>query len=344
MLLAFVVIATGGSGFWAGQQFSGSDQDLLAGPTEPVTAEARAGSLSETYPVPVSVEWAQDLSVPFLGDPGVVTSLGADPDVVASVDSGAVIGAVDGQPIVIIEGQHPAYRTLEAGTTGPDVAQLQDHLVAAGLLSADASDGTFGSSTADAVEAWWETLGITGRTAVPRGSVIFVADLPRLLTVDSAVQVGGLIAYGANLVIGVSRSPVAIVTLTELQERRFLAEDAEFSILDPGGGEIKATVSDARVRDFATEVVLTVSPDELGQLSTSALAPGRIVRLSGRMTITAPVEGTVVPAAALGDPSAPETTIRLVDGSVRTVTVIAVVGGEAVVDPLEPGVTIVIGK
>ncbi len=48
--------------------------------------------------------------------------------------------------------------------------------------------------TAKAVKAWWETLGITGRTTVPRGAVIFVANLPRLLTVDSAVQIGDLIA------------------------------------------------------------------------------------------------------------------------------------------------------
>jgi len=343
VLLVLVVVAAGGSGFWAGQQFSDSDQDVLAGRSEPVTAAAHAGTLSETYPVPVSVEWAQNLSVPFLGDPGVVTSLGADPDVVTSVDSGAVIGAVDGQPIVVIEGQQPAYRALDAGTSGPDVTQLQDHLVAVGMLSADASDGNYGPSTADAVEAWWETLGITGQTTVPRGAVMFVADLPRLLTVDPTVQVGGLIAAGAALVTGVSQTPVATATLTELQERRFLAGGAEFSILDPSGDEIKVIVSGTRVRDFATEIVLTIPPDEVDQLSTSALAPGRVVRLSGRMTITAPVEGTIVPVAALGDHTATETTIRLANGDVRTVTVLAIVGGEAIVDPLEPSVIVVIG-
>ena len=345
VLLAVLVVAlAAGAGFWAGLQFAheadGGEVEVL----QPVTATARSGTLGEEYAVPVSLEWVPDLALPFLGEAGVVTALSAESGSFASVASGSVIGAVDGEPIVVIEGDHPAYRPMAPGVAGEDVEQLQNHLVSAGFLAVADADGSFGVSTARAVQSWWATLGVSGRDTVPLGRVIFAGDLPRLLSTDSSVRVGHLIATGAPLLAGVSSTPVTTVELTEIQESRFLAEGATFTVNDPTGAVVELTVLESRVGDRAVEVQLAFPPggfDEWPQLTRS---PGQPARISGRMVVTPPTEGTLVPLAALNDHAGADATLRLADGATVDVRVVAVVGGQAIVDPLEPGTDVVVGQ
>ena len=344
LLLALVVTAAGGAGFWAGQQF-GSEVDNTESETpEPVTAAARTGTLGEEYTVPISLEWTQDLSLPFLGDTGVVTALSTDSGGFASVSSGSMIGTVDGEPVVVIEGEQPAYRLMELGVAGIDVAQLQDHLVSAGFLAAADADGSFGATTAQAVQEWWGTLGVSDRDTVPNGSIIFAGDLPRLVSTDPSVRVGELIATGAPFLVGVSSTPVATVALTEIQENRFLAEGAAFLVIDPTGVEVEMTVLGTQIRDRATEIELALPPDEFEGWTNLALSPGNPTRLSGRMVVTPPTDGTIVPAAALNDLADSDATLRLADGGAVDVKVVAVVGGQAIVEPLDPGTVVVVGR
>ena len=255
-----------------------------------------------------------------------------------------MIGTVDGEPIVVIEGVQPAYRPMAPGVAGADVEQLQNHLVSAGLLAVADADGSFGAATVQAVQAWWETLGVGDRDTVPMGSIIFAGGLPRLLSADPSVRVGQLIATGAPLLVGVSSTPVTTVTLTEIQENRFLAEGATFIVSDPTGAGVELTVLGSQVRDRATEVQLAFPPGRLDEWSQLTRSPGQPARISGRMVVTPPTEGTVVPSAALNDPAGSNATLRLADGSTVDVGVVAVVGGQAIVDPLEPGTDVVVGQ
>ena len=344
LMLALVVAAAGGAGFWTGQQFSREVDNAGVEVPQPVTAAARTGTLGEVYPVPISLEWAQDLSLPFLGDTGIVTALSAEPGVFASVASGSAIGTVNGEPIVVIEGEHPAYRLMALGVAGIDVAQLQDHLVSAGFLAVADADGSFGAATAQAVQAWWETLGVSDRDTVPIGSIIFAGDLPRLVSADPSVRVGELISTGAPFLVGVSSTPVATVKLTEIQENRFLAEGATFSGSDPTGAEVEMAVLGTQVRDRATEIELAFPSGQLEEWSGLTLSPGNPARLSGRMVVTPPTEGTIVPLAALNDLADSKATLRLASGAAADVKVLAVVGGLAIVEPLESGTEVVVGQ
>ena len=344
LLLALVVAAAGGAGFWAGQQFGREVGNAESEAPEPVTAAARTGTLGEEYAVPISLEWTQDLSLPFLGDTGVVTALSTDSRAFASIASGSAIGTVDGDPVVVIEGEHPAYRLMELGVAGVDVAQLQDHLVSTGLLAVADADGSFGPATAQAVQELWETLGVNDRDTVPIGSIIFAGDLPRLVSTDPSVRVGEFIATGAPFLVGVSSTPVATVTLSEIQENRFLAEGATFWVSDPTGAEVEMTVLGTQIRDRATAIELALPSDEFDGWSNLTLLPGNPARLSGRMVVTPPTEGTIVPSAALNDLADSNATVRLASGSAVDVKVVAVVGGLAVVEPLEPGTVVVVGQ
>lgn len=344
LLLGLVVVAAAGAGFWAGQQFGREADNAEAGASEPVTATARTGTLGEEYPAPINLEWTQDLSLPFLGETAVVTALGTEPGDYVSIESGAVIGTVNGGPVVVIEGEQPAYRQMALGVAGVDVAQLQDHLVAAGFLADAEADGSFGPSTAQAVQVWWETLGVSDRDTVPVGSIVFAGDLPRLLSTDPSVRVGEFITTGSPFIVGVSSNPVATVTLTEIQEQRYRAEGATFTVSDPTGTDIEMTVLRTRIRDRATEIELALASGGFDEWSGLTLSAGSPARLSGRMVVTPPTEGTIVPVAALNDLADLNATIRLADGSAADVRVVAVVGGLAIVEPLEPGTEVVVGQ
>ena len=52
------------------------------------------------------------------------------------VESGEVLYEVDGQPVVLLTGSTPAYRTLVAGISGPDAQELNNDLVFLGYGAA----------------------------------------------------------------------------------------------------------------------------------------------------------------------------------------------------------------
>ena len=93
---------------------------------------------------------------------GVVTTLPAEGDTIAF---GEVLFAVDGQPVVLLEGDIPQYRPFDLGMAGgADVEQLQRNLVALGYADPDLTvDGAFTLATRDAVEAMQRQLGADGQ-------------------------------------------------------------------------------------------------------------------------------------------------------------------------------------
>jgi hypothetical protein len=70
-----------------------------------------------------------------------------------------VVTVLNGRPVFAIVGSFPFYRDLVVGLEGPDVAQLQRSLTAAGYPVDD--DGRFGEQTMRGVEALYEAAGHT---------------------------------------------------------------------------------------------------------------------------------------------------------------------------------------
>ena len=71
---------------------------------------------------------------------------------------GHVIAEFDGRPVVLLRGRLPAYRNLNEGDVGPDVAQLQEALTRLGYAVYD-QQGYFGPSTAFALLLLYQHLG-----------------------------------------------------------------------------------------------------------------------------------------------------------------------------------------
>ncbi|WP_324652475.1 hypothetical protein [Georgenia sp. H159] len=102
-------------------------------------------------PVPVSLETGD------LGGAAIVT--GQVPEVGDVVEAGQVILEIAGRPVIVLPGELPIYRTLRVGSSGPDVVQLKEALVALGLSPGDPTSESFDAATAAAVDALYAQSG-----------------------------------------------------------------------------------------------------------------------------------------------------------------------------------------
>lgn len=306
------------------------------------TVTASLGTIEEDYDVVISAVRDIDRTLSYLGPGGILTHLPEGPvSDPAHLSAGIVLLRVDQNPIIVVSGTLPAYRELTSGNRGDDVRQLQEELVRSGLLQAHEADGIFGSSTRQAVTTWWEGFGVKDRSTVPLGSIVFVADLPRLFLLSEELGLGAPIEPG--LVIGkvLDTTPRLSALLTPIQAQRYLSASPTFQI-DTGSGEATAlepaaAISAEDAGDILRLKPVVGSPEPRG-LDQVGVDP---VRFPGRMVVTAATRGTVVPVAALqrdGD----EVSVEMINGQVVPVTLLAEVGGEAVVDGIEAGTRLVI--
>jgi peptidoglycan hydrolase-like protein with peptidoglycan-binding domain len=141
--------------------------------------------------------------------PGVLTALPMPGDVIRR---GQRLFAVSGQPVTLLYGGVPAWRTFAAGMTpGPDVRELQRNLAALGF-DPGPGDGEFGWSTQQAVDRWQQASGMTVTGTIPLGTVAFLPGPLRVTTTPQAL--GVLVSPGASVVSGTSLTPGVQVSLT----------------------------------------------------------------------------------------------------------------------------------
>lgn len=113
---------------------------------------------------------------------GTVTALPAVGDVIRR---GGRLYAVAGEPVLLMYGAVPAYRTLAAGVSdGKDVEQLERNLAALGYEPGTV-DEDFTAATAAAVAAWQEDLGLEAGGEVELGRVAFLRG-PQRVTAPAA--------------------------------------------------------------------------------------------------------------------------------------------------------------
>jgi peptidoglycan hydrolase-like protein with peptidoglycan-binding domain len=108
------------------------------------------------------------------------------PAVGATIARGGTLFRVDELPVVLMYGQVPAYRALKEGVSdGPDVAQLNENLIALGYdpYRAIGDLEAFGEATAAAVRRWQKAEGLRETGQVELGRVIFAPGARRITTV-----------------------------------------------------------------------------------------------------------------------------------------------------------------
>ena len=144
-------------------------------------------------------------------------------DVVSAGDTleqGDVLYRVNGEPVVVMYGDVPAYRTLRDlsdNMTGDDVLQLEEALVALGYDPDGLAtvDDEFTSYTATMVERWQEDLGVDDDGVVDLGDVIFIPGPGDVLNVS--VEVGQSIGGGQPVATITSGDPLSGEDVMQLE-------------------------------------------------------------------------------------------------------------------------------
>lgn len=114
----------------------------------------------------------------------------------ALIRPGRPLFAVDGEPVILMDGRVPAWRTLAAGMAdGADVEQLERNLAALGY-DPGTVDESFTPATAAAVSRWQEALGLTRTGRVELGRVVFLRGERRVAAVDATL--GSAAGGGGN--------------------------------------------------------------------------------------------------------------------------------------------------
>ena len=139
--------------------------------------------------------------------------------------AGAVIGpagrlfAVDGQDVVLMRGQTPAWRAFGPGMRdGPDVAELQRNLVALGYdpYHAITPGDHYDWATQVAIERWQVAHGWTPDGQITLGQVAFLPGPARVATL--AAGAGATVAAGTPVITATSTTAVVDVALPSAEQ------------------------------------------------------------------------------------------------------------------------------
>jgi hypothetical protein len=147
---------------------------------------------------------------------GIYTELPAVGRVIAQ---GHVLYRVDDSPAVLLYGSTPAYRTLSAGSTGPDVAELNADLVALGYATPSQlspTSASFGAATTTALEKLQAGVGVTQSGTLTVGQAVFEPTAVRVTTL--AAQLGGRTQPGQTVLQATSTTRQVQVALSASQE------------------------------------------------------------------------------------------------------------------------------
>ena len=214
-VLAWVTVAVAagaaGGGWTYGYGPLARHGDPAAAPPVPMsTTVVRRGTLTVSEQDPGTIGYADPVTV-YSAQAGTVTWL---------PPAGTVIGrarplyAVDGQAVIALFGQVPAWRTFSPGMTdGTDVRELQRNLIALGYdpYHQVTADGGYGWATEAAVERWQEALGMAASGVIPLGQIAFVPGTARVSAVASGA--GAMVSPGTQLLTITSTTPLVTIAL-----------------------------------------------------------------------------------------------------------------------------------
>jgi hypothetical protein len=212
----------------------------------------------------------------------------------ARIGAGRALYRVDDLPVILMRGRIPAWRPFLLGmTSGPDVTQLEQNLIAfgdaAGLFSTAADQFTW--ATAAAVERWQSASGLPVTGQIEFGRVVFLPHRVRvgvLSAAPGAAAASGNVPYQATTSIRVVTVPIdpANAPNASVGER--------VGIVLPAGGTTPGTITaigspsaaagqgggpgpGAGAQAAAPSTVLTVKPEYPSRTGTGA---GIVVQVS----------------------------------------------------------------
>lgn len=318
---AVVLAVAGGGAAWAAGAFRAASQPPsgVADNAYPTAlATVTLGSLSAQQQVSATLGYAGSYSV-LNQATGVYTQLPAAGQVVRR---GQVLYQVNGDPVVLLYGSVPAYRSLSEGMVGADVRQLNANLVALGYATSselDPASDYFSAETAYALELYQDHLGIPETGWLALGQAVFLSSAARVTTISA--QLGAQAGPG---------SPVLQATATKRQVT--IALDASEQSYVRDGDKVSITLPDNQT-----------TPGVVSYVGTVATTPPSSGGTSSTPVIT--VDVTPSDPAATGHLDQAPVQVSITTATVSGVLIVPVdalvslTGGEYAVEVAEPGGT-----
>lgn len=243
------------------------------------------------------------------------------PEAGAEVPEGGLLAAVNGRPVLALQGETPAFRTMLPGAKGADVAQLQAGLKRLGHAITDA-EGVLGASTRQAVGRWYADAGFTAQGPTLEASAAVRAARDQVAQAESHLDAAWRALRTAQA--GPARSAVLAseTALTEAREAvRSATTDAEratanrrLQIAQAQDKELRAVdLSEPRAALTAAEQALARAKEDHDSLASTTgvsvpfcevvFLPTMPVRV---VQVGALAAGNTVPAEGGGEPPATE--------------------------------------
>jgi multidrug efflux system membrane fusion protein len=221
---------------------------------------------------------------------GTVTALPRVGDVVRH---GGRLYALAGEPVLLMYGAVPAYRTLAEGVTeGRDVEQLERNLAALGY-DPGTVDEDFTWRTAGAVRAWQEGLGLEATGEVELGGVAFLRGPQRVISLEATLGEGLGGGGGGEAAEGESEAPSVAVLRTsstrrivsarlEADQQSVAHRGQKVKVVLPGGAEVPGEVRGLTAVEASAGEGAAGEEVEAGVEATVAVTGGhRIPALDG---------------------------------------------------------------
>jgi peptidoglycan hydrolase-like protein with peptidoglycan-binding domain len=155
-------------------------------PAGQTTAEVTRRTLTESSTVDGTLGYGATLEL-YDRLSGTFTWL---PAVGATIGRGGTLWRIDNQPVALMYGSVPAYRTLKKGVSdGPDLTELNQNLIDLGYdpYGAIADDEDFSEATAAAVRRWQHAEGLPETGEVELGRIVFAPGARRVTAVKVAL-------------------------------------------------------------------------------------------------------------------------------------------------------------
>lgn len=324
--------------FWAGRVTMVAPSSTETRPA-PRTATAATATVGKS--LTLSVRVTQDFQpVAANALPGVVTAVAPD----GPVKEGSMLYAVNAAPVRAVQGTIPFFRSLKVGDRGPDVAQLEQFLVRAGMLRT--ADGTFDISTKEALMTWRRHVGDAPAPEVGFGTLIAFPALPTAIKVDNKVLRPGKVLAGGEE--GLS-APVGqpVFSLVVSQEQAALLDPGDKVHFVAHNQKFEAVVGDRHEDENGQTAFTLQGPDRTAVCGQrcALFASTPSADYVGQVEVIPSVTGPAVPVAALETDPSGQAWLSVVghDEIVKTpVTVKGSQDGVAVVEGIAAGSTVLL--
>jgi peptidoglycan hydrolase-like protein with peptidoglycan-binding domain len=236
-------------------------------------ATVTRGSLSSRTSVNGTLTYAGSHSVVNQAA-GTLTALPAVGDV---IEPGEVLYRVDGDPVVLLAGNVPAYRTLVQGLSGPDVRQLNADLVDLGYATRAALDPAsdrFGSQTSRALRRLQARLGLETTGVLLFGQAVF---LPSGVRITEVSATSGTPAEQGGSVLSATSTTRQVSINLDAAEQGLVEVGDRVTITLPDGATTPGEVS--RVGTVATTPPETEDASPTVPVWVTLTHPGSIGQL-----------------------------------------------------------------